>query len=416
MPRFPLGAPSSAATASSASTPLKDCVILAGAGVGGGSLVYANTLYEPLAAVLRRPAVGAHHRLARRARAALRPGQADARRRHQPGHDAADERDEAGRRRARRRRHLPPDAGRRVLRRARARSRADRVADPYFGGAGPDRTGCIDCGECMTGCRHGAKNTLVKNYLYLAEQAGARVHPLTTVTGVEPATGGGYAVDTCVTGRWTVAGATGCSPPSRSCSRPARYGTQKLLHRLRTRATCRGSPTGSGYLTRTNSESMLGAIAPDAARSTTPRASRSRRRSTRTSTPTSSRSATARAATRWALLQTRAHRRRRRGPRWRTWLTEMCDTAGASCRPARPAPLVGADRDHPAGDAVRDNSITVLRKRGRLRPPHADLAAGRTASRTRPGSRSPTEAAARMAENIDGIAGRHRSATCSTSR
>ena len=65
-----------------------------------------------------------------------------------------------------------PDPGRRVLRR-----RPGGVPDPYFGGAGPGRTGCIECGECMTGCRHGAKNTLVKNYLYLAERLGAVVHP-----------------------------------------------------------------------------------------------------------------------------------------------------------------------------------------------------------------------------------------------
>ena len=63
------------------------------------------------------------------------------------------------------------------------------VADPYFGGAGPARTGCIDCGECMTGCRHNAKNTLTKNYLYLAEQAGAEVYPMTTVTSVRAAAG-----------------------------------------------------------------------------------------------------------------------------------------------------------------------------------------------------------------------------------
>src|SRR5437879_8370956 len=60
------------------------------------------------------------------------------------------------------------------------------VADPYFGGAGPERTGCIECGECMTGCRHGAKNTLVKNYLYLAERAGAQIFPLTTATALRP--------------------------------------------------------------------------------------------------------------------------------------------------------------------------------------------------------------------------------------
>ncbi len=52
-----------------------------------------------------------------------------------------------------------------------------RVPDPFFGGAGPDRTGCTECGSCMTGCRVGAKNTLVKNYLYLAERAGATSTP-----------------------------------------------------------------------------------------------------------------------------------------------------------------------------------------------------------------------------------------------
>ena len=66
-------------------------------------------------------------------------------------------------------------------------AQGEQVADPYFGGAGPERRTCIGCGECMSGCRHNAKNTLVKNYLYLAEQNGAQVLPLTTVTRVSPA-------------------------------------------------------------------------------------------------------------------------------------------------------------------------------------------------------------------------------------
>ncbi len=49
------------------------------------------------------------------------------------------------------------------------------VPDPYFDGKGPDRTGCNYCGGCMTGCRFGAKNTLDKNYLYLAQQLGAQI-------------------------------------------------------------------------------------------------------------------------------------------------------------------------------------------------------------------------------------------------
>ena len=100
----------------------------------------------------------------------------------------------------------------------------DTVADPFFGGAGPDRDTCIGCGECMTGCRHNAKNTLVKNYLYLAEQNGARVLPLTTVTRVAPRDDGGYDVARAVhQGQARRArGSTRCSPPSRSSSRPRR--------------------------------------------------------------------------------------------------------------------------------------------------------------------------------------------------
>src|SRR3712207_9308599 len=76
------------------------------------------------------------------------------------------------------------------------------VPDPYFGGAGPERTGCTECGSCMTGCRVGGKNTLVKNYLYLAERAGAVVEPMTTVTRIRPMTGDGWEVTTVRTGAW----------------------------------------------------------------------------------------------------------------------------------------------------------------------------------------------------------------------
>ena len=108
----------------------------------------------------------------------------------------------------------------------------------------------------MTGCRHNAKNTLVKNYLGLAEQAGARVHPLTTVTGVRPLPGGGYAVDTQRTGRWLRR--TGPTFTAEQVVFAAgTYNTQKLLHRLRATTLPRISPR-LGYLTRTNSEALLG--------------------------------------------------------------------------------------------------------------------------------------------------------------
>jgi cholesterol oxidase len=58
-------------------------------------------------------------------------------------------------------------------------------ADPFFGGVGPERKGCTNCGECMTGCRHNAKNTLLKNYLYLAEKIGAKIFAGLTVTDLK---------------------------------------------------------------------------------------------------------------------------------------------------------------------------------------------------------------------------------------
>ena len=96
---------------------------------------------------------------------------------------------------------------------------------PVLRRRGPDRNPCRKCGECMTGCRHNAKNTLVKNYLHLAEKAGAEVHPLTTVTRIAPAR---RTVGTTSTCRYTKAklrrrdGDPACSPPTRSCSPPRR--------------------------------------------------------------------------------------------------------------------------------------------------------------------------------------------------
>ena len=114
-------------------TPLRDLAILSGAGVGGGSLVYANTLYEPLAPFYTDPAMGPHHRLAGRAGAVLRPGQADAGRERGPrGHAARRVHAPVGRR-PRRVGHVPPDPGRCLVRRgrhARARPVLRRRRDP----------------------------------------------------------------------------------------------------------------------------------------------------------------------------------------------------------------------------------------------------------------------------------------------
>ena len=82
----------------------------------------------------------------------------------------------------------------------------DEVADPYFGGSGPARTGCVRCGSCMIGCRHGAKNTLVKNYLWFAEKLGVEVIPERQVTEIRPLGPGdgseGYEVTTEHPGAW----------------------------------------------------------------------------------------------------------------------------------------------------------------------------------------------------------------------
>ena len=236
---------------------LKDCIILAGAGVGGGSLNYANTLYEPPQPFYDDPQ-WAH---ITDWRAELAPHYEQAKRMlgvvTYPGDSPSDREMERlanqfGVGHTFRKTPVGVFFGREgELEPGRT------VADPYFGGAGPERTGCIDCGECMTGCRHGAKNTLVKNYLALAEKAGAVVRPLTTVTGVRPLPGGGYAVDTVRTGRWFSRRPDRTFTAEHVVFSAGTYNTQKLLHQLRDSSLPKISPR-LGYLTRTNSESLLG--------------------------------------------------------------------------------------------------------------------------------------------------------------
>ena len=134
------------------------------------------------------------------------------------------------------------------------------VDDPYFGGVGPARTGCLECGACMTGCRVGAKNTLVKNYLHLAERAGAVVHPLTTVTSLAQRPDGRWVVRTRRSdgklrrGRRTFTA-------DHLVLAAGTWGTQKLLHRMRDTGALPELSGRLGELTRTNSESILGAMA-----------------------------------------------------------------------------------------------------------------------------------------------------------
>ena len=242
---------------------LRDCLIVSGAGVGGGSLVYANTLYEPLAPFYDDP----QWRHITDWRSELAPFYDQAKRMlgvvENPLRTPADDvMEKVATDMGVGDTFRPTPVG--VLFSRPGQERGARVGDPYFGGAGPDRNTCIGCGECMSGCRHNAKNTLVKNYLYLAERNGAKVLPLTTVTRVSPREGGGYDVRV----RFTKAkarrrSATRTLSAEQVVFSASALGTQRLLHRMRDEGHLPRVSQRLGHLSRTNSESILGAIAPD---------------------------------------------------------------------------------------------------------------------------------------------------------
>jgi cholesterol oxidase len=232
---------------------LNDVMVVAGAGVGGGSLNYANTLYKPPPPFFNDP----------------------------QWKDITDWDDE-----------LTPfyDQARRMLGVVKNphETPSDRVikqiaeemgvadtftttpvgvyfnqpgrtdADPFFGGVGPARTGCTECGQCMSGCRVGAKNTLMKNYIHLAEKGGARFIPMTTVTGVREGGKGVWEVSTVRTvaiGRKHRTVYTADNVVFAAGT----WGTQTLLHRLKDTGALPKLSDRLGVLTRTNSESVLGA-------------------------------------------------------------------------------------------------------------------------------------------------------------
>ncbi|RDI63589.1 GMC oxidoreductase [Nocardia pseudobrasiliensis] len=232
---------------------LRDVLILGGAGVGGGSLNYANTLYVPPEPFFQ----DAQWRDITDWRAELTPYYEQATKMlgvvRNPHITPADEvfkqvAEDMG----------VGDTFVQTPVGVFFGESGKTVADPYFGGVGPDRTGCLECGECMTGCRHGAKNTLVKNYLYLAEKAGAQVIPLTTVAAVRPLPDGGWQVDTQRTGAWVRK-----SPRSFTAGHvvlaAGTRGTQQLLFSMRDKGILPGLSPTLGRLTRTNSESIVGA-------------------------------------------------------------------------------------------------------------------------------------------------------------
>ena len=234
---------------------LKDVAVLAGAGVGGGSLVYANTLYKPGSAFFQDPQWAQITDW----ESELDPYYDQARRmlgvETNPTMTPSDEvmkqvADEMG---VGETFTMTPvgvhfGAGRGV-----------ESPDPYFGGVGPARTGCIECGECMTGCRHNAKNTLPKNYLGLAEKAGARVIPMTTAIGIDEDAEGGFIVSTVRTGTWSNRHVRTFSADQVIVAAGA-FNTQKLLLRMRDEGRLARLSKTLGRLSRTNSESILGAV------------------------------------------------------------------------------------------------------------------------------------------------------------
>jgi len=140
------------------------------------------------------------------------------------------------------------------------------VPDPYFGGAGPERTGCLECGSCMTGCRFGAKNTLLKNYLGLAESAGAQVHPMTTVKSFGQRPDGMWEVRTVRTGSWLRRDKRTFTAEHLILA-AGTWGTQHLLFDMKDKGRLPRLSDRLGVLTRTNSESIVGAgrlkVSPD---------------------------------------------------------------------------------------------------------------------------------------------------------
>ena len=237
---------------------LRNVMILAGAGVGGGSLNYANTLYVPSDPFFKdkqwshitnwREELLPHYDQAKRMLGVVtNPTFTDADRILK---EVADDmgcgdtfvQTPVGV-------FFGPDG---------TKAPGQTVPDPYFGGAGPDRTGCLECGSCMTGCRFGAKNTLLKNYLGLAESKGAEVIPMTTVTNFEQREDGIWEVRTA---------RTGLSPRRRRRTFTAKHlvlaagtwGTQHLLFKMRDKGKLPELSERLGELTRTNSESIVGA-------------------------------------------------------------------------------------------------------------------------------------------------------------
>jgi cholesterol oxidase len=236
-------------------TAFKDLFIVSGSGVGGGSLGYANTLYRA------RPAFFTDPQWAGLAdwEAELVPYYETAERMlgvtTYEGTGPADELlREYGEQLGVANTFKPTRVG------AFFGEPGVEVDDPYFGGEGPRRSGCVRCGSCMIGCRFGAKNTLVKNYLWFAERLGADVMPERMVTDVRPLGtedgSGGYAVTSRRSGAWLTRRRTRTVTAQGVVLAAGALGTNQLLAECRHRGSLPRLSDRIGHVVRSNSESI----------------------------------------------------------------------------------------------------------------------------------------------------------------
>jgi cholesterol oxidase len=241
---------------------LDDGLILCGAGVGGGSHVYGNTLYVPPKKFFDAPGWA---------------GITDWADELAPCYDQA--RRMLG---VVRYPYMPTDVDRHMQQVAIDMGRGEtfnktpvgvyfgrpgvEADDPYFGGVGPRRTGCISCGNCQVGCGHNAKNKVTTNYLYLAEKLGVAVHELHEVHDLVPLEGGGFEVHARHPGwaqRAVHAHRHTCTAAQVIVAAHA-YGSSKLLHHMQHEGRLLGLSGELGKRARTNSEQILVVTRPHA--------------------------------------------------------------------------------------------------------------------------------------------------------
>ncbi len=238
-------------------TLLKDVFILHGVGVGGGSLVYANNLLIPPDKVFDDPAWGNDSSHNHNWKDRLAPHYATAKKMLGANPSKAVTQADSLLK------ELAEEMGKGDTFHVNDVSvffgePDETVPDPYFDGKGPDRTGCNFCGGCMVGCRYGAKNSLDKNYLYLAEKLGVQIVPDTIVTDVKPADDG-YTLSTRkVTG---IFGGRGQLKAKGVIFAGGVMGSVKLLHRCKANGSLSNISDQLGNYVRTNSEALVGAVA-----------------------------------------------------------------------------------------------------------------------------------------------------------